>query len=29
MPEVDWPDFPELGEYEIKGGMVTTDEEYF
>lgn len=29
MPEVDWPEFPELGEYETKDGMVTTDEDYF
>ena len=29
MPEVDWPEFPELGEYEIKDGKVATDEDYF
>ncbi len=29
MPEVDWPEFPDLGEYETKDGKVTTDEDYF
>ena len=29
IPEVDWPEFPELGEYETKDGKVTTDEDYF
>lgn len=29
MPEINWADFPELGEYETKDGKVTTDEEYF
>lgn len=29
IPEVDWPDFPELGECEAKDGKVTTDENYF
>ena len=29
IPEIDFPEFPELGEYEVKDGKVTTDEEYF
>ena len=29
MPEVNWPEFPEFGEYETKDGKVTTDEDYF
>lgn len=30
IPQVDWPEFPELGEYEkIDGGKIATDEEFF
>lgn len=30
VPQVDWPEFPELGEYEkIDGGKIATDEEFF
>ena len=30
IPEVDWPEFPELGEYQkIENGKLTTDEDYF
>lgn len=29
MPEINWPELPELGEYETKDGKVTTDEDYF
>ena len=29
IPEIDWPEFPELGEYEARDGKVTTDENYF
>ena len=29
VPEIDWPEFPKLPEYERKDGKVTTDEEFF
>ena len=29
MPEIDWPEFPKLPDYEAKNGKVTTDEEFF
>jgi hypothetical protein len=30
IPQVDWPEFPELGEYEkIEDGRIATDEDYF
>ena len=29
VPEIDFPDFPELGEYELIDGKVMTDEDYF
>ena len=29
IPEINWPEFPELGEYEVNNGKVTTDENYF
>lgn len=29
IPEIDWPEFPNLPEYEKYNGKVTTDEEYF
>lgn len=29
MPEINWPEFPKLPEYEKKNGKVTTDEDYF
>lgn len=29
IPEINWPVFPELGEYETKDGKVITDENYF
>ena len=29
MPEIDWPEFPKLPEYERENGKVTTDEEFF
>ena len=29
IPEIDWPEFPELDEYEASDGKVTTDEDYF
>lgn len=29
MPDVYWPDFPKLPEFERKNGKVTTDEEFF
>ena len=29
MPDIEWPEFPQLPDYEVKNGKVTTDEEYF
>lgn len=29
IPEIDFPKFPELGEYEIMDGKVVTDGDYF
>lgn len=29
MPEINWPEFPKLPDYEVKDGKVTTDEDYF
>lgn len=30
VPDVDWPDFPKLDDYEInEDGKITTDENYF
>lgn len=30
VPEISWPEFPELGEYEKTGnGKIATDEDYF
>lgn len=29
VPEIDFPEFPILGEYEKKDGKVTTDENFF
>lgn len=29
MPDVYWPDFPKLPDYEAGNGKVTTDEEFF
>lgn len=29
MPEINWPEFPKLPDYEVKNGKVTTDEDYF
>ena len=29
MPDIYWPDFPKLPEYERNSGKVTTDEEFF
>lgn len=29
MPEIYWPDFPKLPDYEVKNKKVTTDEEFF
>lgn len=29
MPDIDWPEFPKLPDYELKNGKVTTDEDYF
>lgn len=29
MPDIEWPEFPKLPDYEVKNGKVTTDEEYF
>ena len=29
VPEIDFPEFPILGEYERQNGKVTTDENFF
>lgn len=30
VPKINWPEFPELGEYEKTGnGKIATDEDYF
>ena len=29
MPDINWPEFPKLPDYEVKNGKVTTDEDYF
>lgn len=29
VPDIDFPEFPELGDYEINDSKVTTDESYF
>lgn len=29
MPDIEWPEFPKMPDYEVKNGKVTTDEEYF
>ena len=29
MPEINWPNFPKLPDYELKNNKVTTDEEFF
>lgn len=29
IPEIDWPEFPKLPDYELSNGKVTTDEEFF
>ena len=29
VPDINWPEFPKIPDYEVKNGKVTTDEEYF
>lgn len=29
IPEINWPEFPKLPDYEVKNGKVITDEDYF
>lgn len=29
MPDINWPEFPKLPDYDVKNGKVTTDEDYF
>lgn len=29
IPEINWPDFPKVGDYEKKDGKIIIDEDYF
>ena len=29
IPEINWPDFPKVGDYEKKDGKILVDEDYF